>query len=156
MEVTALAQRTCAGCARLKVEEETLRTNDIDTHLEEQLDSLDGGHSSFGDGSGGTTSQEVLGEGNGCVTHLRMLSDSSARWGLPVELKWPTPTWRRADLKGPAARKTVNSDSHFRLAVRTGGWAVLVDALRVREGPPPPPLQTPPPLVTTFMIASRD
>lgn len=106
--------------------------NDIETHLEKKLDSLDGGNSGFRDGSGGTTSQEVLGEGNGCVTHLQMLSDLSARWGLPVELKWPTPTWRRADLKGPAARKTVNSDSHFRLALRGGWWAAPVDALRFR------------------------
>lgn len=45
-------------------------------HLQEKLDSLDGGYSCFGDGSGDTTSQEVLGEGNSCLTHLQMLSDT--------------------------------------------------------------------------------
>lgn len=65
---------------------------------------------------------------------FRCYQTLSARWGLPVELKWPTPSWRRADLKGPAARKTVNSDSRFRLAVSGGWWAALVDALRFRYG----------------------
>lgn len=42
----------------------------LETYLEEKLDSLDGGYSCFGDGSGNTTSQEVLGEGNSLVSHL--------------------------------------------------------------------------------------
>ena len=62
------------------------------THLEEKFDSLDGGYSCFRDGSGDTTSQEVLGEGNGCLTHLQVFSDAVPLLtleGLPVELKWP-------------------------------------------------------------------
>ncbi|KAG7225787.1 hypothetical protein INR49_014438 [Caranx melampygus] len=46
----------------------------MSTYLEEKLDSFDGGYSCFGDGSGNTTSQEVLGEGNSLFTHLRVLS----------------------------------------------------------------------------------
>lgn len=120
-EVAGLVQQTCARSSRfIYLVYLNVGRNDVHTHLEKQLDSLDGGYSCFGDGSGNTTSQEVLGKGNGLLTHLQMLSDSSARWGLPVELKWPTPTWRRADLKGPNARKSVNFDSRLPLAVRGG------------------------------------
>lgn len=68
----------------------TVRSN---TYLEEKLHSLDGGNSCFRDGSGNTASQEVLGEGNCLFTHLQVLSvavRSPGRWGLPVQLKWPS------------------------------------------------------------------
>ena len=42
-----------------------------------------------------------------CQTPSRCCS----RWGLPVEVKWPTPIWRRGDLRGLNARETVNFDS---------------------------------------------
>lgn len=45
--------------------------------MEKKLDSLDGGYGCFGDGSGNTTSQEVLGEGNSCLRHLRVLSNGA-------------------------------------------------------------------------------
>lgn len=59
------------------------------THLEEKLDSLDGGYSCFGDGSGNTTSQEVLGEGNSCLTHLQILSHA-----VPLPLVGGVCLWR--------------------------------------------------------------
>lgn len=40
-------------------------------HLEEKLHPLDGSHGCFGDGRGDATGQEVLGEGNSGVAHLR-------------------------------------------------------------------------------------
>lgn len=66
----------------------------MNTCLEEKLDSLDGCYGCFGDSSGNSTSQEVLGEGNRCLRHLQVLSVAvplRGRWGSPVQLKWPIP-----------------------------------------------------------------
>lgn len=106
-----------------KNKKKTLRTDDIDTHLEEKLDSLDGGNSGFGDGSGGATSQEVLGEGNGCVTHLQMLSDSSARWlGFACGVEMADVDLEESGFKGTGREK--NCELRLPLAIGSPRWLV--------------------------------
>lgn len=58
----------------------------LHAHLEEKLDPLDGSYSCFGDGSGNPTSQEVLGEGNSGVGHLRGAVRMSRGFACRVEM----------------------------------------------------------------------
>lgn len=96
--------------------------NDIDTHLEEQLDSLDGGHGGFGDGSGGTTSQEVLGEGNGCVTHLQMLSESVRSLGFACGVEMADAELEESGFKGTGREK--NCELRLPLPIGCQRWLV--------------------------------
>lgn len=69
------------------------------THLKKQLDSFNRGYSCFGDGSGNTTSQEVLAERDDGLIHFRLLSRTLLHgnlpvqqkdcWGIPAQSKWP-------------------------------------------------------------------
>lgn len=111
------------NCARSKKEEKkNCELNDIDTHLEKQLDSLDGGYGGFGDGSGGTTSQEVLGEGNGCVTHLQMLSDSVRSLGFACGVEMADAELEESGFKGTGREK--NCELRLPLPIGCQRWLV--------------------------------
>lgn len=105
-----------------------------DTHLEEKFDSLDGGHSCFWNSSGDPTSQEVLGEGDGLLGHLRVSSGAAARsrWGSPVEVKWlePPETW--GDLRRSTGRMSVNAGTARWLVACGTEWAGFGDVCEVR------------------------
>lgn len=105
---------------------ESFKSNNVCAHLEQKLDSLDGGYSCFGDGCGNATGQEVLGEGNSGVSHL-CCGQSSVGFACGVEMA-------DSNLEERAFKKTQRESARELRLFRLIGWprqqwAGLVDVL---------------------------